>query len=482
MKRILLSAWLLFSTCGLSAQVQDNAVLLKVAGRPVTAGDFLYAYGKNKVAAGEERMPVREYLNLFIDFRLKVEDALTARLDTVKTFRDEFRAYRDGLLSRLLIDQAYIDSTARAVYDQEAKLVGAKDLLKAEHILLSLPSTATQEEKKQVERRADSLYVLIKSGADFEDMARRYSEDRATAGNGGLLPTIMPGSTLKAFEEQAYSLRPGEIGKPFQTEVGFHIVKLLDRRPLANYETAYPNIVAALKRRGIEEQSAEHRLNELMAAHHQTRSAVMDSLATVVAAADPEQKHLLQEYHDGLLLYAMAKRKVWDVASTDAEALERMFRTNRSKYVWNARHFKGYVVSGNDEKALKAAKKQLSRGIPPGKDVMDFLRDNVNRDSVVVLAAGPYLSAKGENATIDRLAFKDKSRKVLPVRAGLLHTILVGKVLKRPENYEDVRGEVITDLQLERETSWLNDLRRKYPVKLYTSVLESITSSQTDKQ
>ena len=148
-------------------------------------------------------------------------------LDTLASFRNEFRSYRDELVSKRLIDQHYIDSTAQARYNRELQLLDGKDLLTVSHILLRVPTLAGPEERQKIAARADSLYRLLAGGADFGTLARQYSEDLASKNNGGLLPIVTAGATLKAFEDKVYALREGELSLPFQTEVGYHIAKLI---------------------------------------------------------------------------------------------------------------------------------------------------------------------------------------------------------------------------------------------------------------
>ena len=472
---------LLLMTCALSAHAEtsDRSVLLRIGGRPVTRGEFLYAYNKNKaVQAGQQQMPAREYLDLFINYKLKVVAAEDLRLDTLATFRDEFRGYRDQLLSKMLIDQSYIDSTARALYNRELQRLEGKDLLTVSHILLRVPTMAGAGERKKIAARADSLYRLLLAGADFATVARNSSEDLSTKANGGQLPTITAGATLKAFEDQVYALREGEISAPFVTEVGYHIAKLTKRKAPPSFQTAYPLLLNTLKQQGIEEAAAEHTLSRLMAAHRQSREAVMDSLANVNAAGNAELRYLIQEYHDGLLLFEAEKNNVWDAAAKDEAALEQQFRANRKKYRWNAPHFKGYILSANDANALRTAQKALNRGVPVGMEAMDFLRNGINKDSVRVKVAGPYIVERGENSTIDYFAFKDKTAAARSVEAGMKYTTVAGRIEKRPKSYTDVRSQVLEDVQKEREQAWLNQLRQQYPVRLYTKVFETINHPQ----
>ena len=138
-------------TCALSAhgETTDQSVLLRIGGHPITRGEFLYAYNKNQaVQAGEKKMTAREYVDLFVNYKLKVLAAEALGLDTLASFRNEFRSYRDELVSKRLIDQHYIDSTAQARYNRELQLLDGKDLLTVSHILLRVPTLAGPEERQ----------------------------------------------------------------------------------------------------------------------------------------------------------------------------------------------------------------------------------------------------------------------------------------------------------------------------------------------
>jgi len=201
MKQFLVFFWLLYSTLSIVAQPTVDATIAIVNGRSISRNEFVYAYEKNKAISGQSSLSPQEYLNLYIDYQLKLSDALSLGLDTTKSFRREFHQYRDLQLSKKLVSPLYIDSIARTIYLKEKQQLGEKDLLNVSHILLTIPSTATSTQRDHVAQRADSLYQAIISGANFEDIARRFSEDRGTAQEGGRLPTIYPGMTVASFEE-----------------------------------------------------------------------------------------------------------------------------------------------------------------------------------------------------------------------------------------------------------------------------------------
>ena len=105
-----------------------------------------------------------------------------------------------------------------------------------------------------------------------------------------------------------------------------------------------------------------------------------------------------------------------------------------------------------------------------------FLKETVNKDSVMVMATGPYLAKKGENSTIDNLCFGDKTRIIKPVRKGFEQVVLTGRRQKQPKSYLDVKQQVLTDLQQELEEAWVKELRKKYTFTIDREVLKTVNN------
>lgn len=474
MKHLLVFFWMLCSTLSLVAQSLGNTVLATIDGKPISRDEFMYAYQKNKALSGQKSLTPQEYLNLYIDYQLKVADALAKGLDTTKTFRREFQLYRDQQLSKKLANPSFIDSTARAIYQKEAQQLNGKDLIEVSHILLNVPSTATAAQRDKVAQRADSLYQAVLAGADFADLARRYSEDKGTAQNGGQLPTLYPGMTVLPFEEAAYSLQPNQMSRPVLSPFGYHLILMRNRHPLPAFEQVYPSLLQYLRENNVEEAAAQQALTALQTQTGQSRTSIMDSLARNLTANDIQLTYLIQEYHDGLLVYEVSKRNVWDAAEKDRAALEEVFKRNRKSLKWEKPRFVGYIVGAQNKKLAKRARKLLLKGIPADMDIREFLHAPFNKDSVVVAAKGRYIVQKGENSTIDHLAFGVKTSKVYQLHDDMPVTMLAGRVEKRPKSFEDARSEVLEIRQKQLEEAWLQQLRSSHRVTINQEVLKSI--------
>ena len=465
---------MLCSTLSLVAQSLGNTVLATIDGKPISRDEFMYAYQKNKALSGQKSLTPQEYLNLYINYQLKVADALAKGLDTTKTFRREFQLYRDQQLSKKLVNPSFIDSTARAIYQKEAQQLNGKDLIEVSHILLNVPSTATAAQRDKVAQRADSLYQAVLAGADFAELARRYSEDKGTAQNGGQLPTLYPGMTVLPFEEAAYSLQPNQMSRPVLSPFGYHLILMRNRHPLPAFEQVYPSLLQYLRENNVEEAAAQQALTALQTQTGQSRTSIMDSLARNLTANDIQLTYLIQEYHDGLLVYEVSKRNVWDAAEKDRAALEEVFKRNRKSLKWEKPRFVGYIVGAQNKKLAKRARKLLLKGIPADMDIREFLHAPFNKDSVVVAAKGRYIVQKGENSTIDHLAFGVKTSKVYLLHDDMPVTMLAGRVEKRPKSFEDARSEVLEIRQKQLEEAWLQQLRSSHRVTINQEVLKSI--------
>ena len=474
MKHLLVFFWMLCSTLSLVAQSLGNTVLATIDGKPISRDEFMYAYQKNKALSGQKSLTPQEYLNLYINYQLKVADALAKGLDTTKTFRREFQLYRDQQLSKKLVNPSFIDSTARAIYQKEAQQLNGKDLIEVSHILLNVPSTATAAQRDKVAQRADSLYQAVLAGADFAELARRYSEDKGTAQNGGQLPTLYPGMTVLPFEEAAYSLQPNQMSRPVLSPFGYHLILMRNRHPLPAFEQVYPSLLQYLRENNVEEAAAQQALIALQTQTGQSRTSIMDSLARNLTANDIQLTYLIQEYHDGLLVYEVSKRNVWDAAEKDRAALEEVFKRNRKSLKWENPRFVGYIVGAQNKKLAKRARKLLLNGIPADMDIREFLHAPFNKDSVVVAAKGRYIVQKGENSTIDHLAFGVKTSKVYLLHDDMPVTMLAGRVEKRPKSFEDARSEVLEIRQKQLEEAWLQQLRSSHRVTINQEVLKSI--------
>ena len=130
----------------------------------------------------------------------------------------------------------------------------------------SYPDAAEAEgqlrRRRRLRTRIDSIYAALKNGADFADLAKRLSQDPGSAKDGGVLPWIGPGQTVKEFEDQAYALQKGEMSQPFQSPFGYHIILMKDRKQLEPFDSLKNDILRFIEARGGKERVADVAIKE----------------------------------------------------------------------------------------------------------------------------------------------------------------------------------------------------------------------------
>jgi peptidyl-prolyl cis-trans isomerase SurA len=290
---------------------------------------------------------------------------------------------------------------------------------------------------------------------------------------------IGPNQAFKEFEDAAYALQTGEMSQPVQSPAGWHVILMKGRKQLEPFDSLKAQIVKSIEQQGIREQIAKQRIKSEVDVSSGTLTAekVMDRRADSLAAVDTEMKYLMKEYHDGLLLYEISKQMVWDKGSTDEAGLQAYFKDHQKDYAWSEPRYKGIAYHVKDKADVKAVKNCVKK--LPFDQWADKLRSTFNSDSVVRIRVEIGIFKRGDNALVDTEVFKtapkdgakDKQASVLkdyPISA------VYGKKLKRPENYTDVRGQVVADYQDMLEKAWVYDLRQKYAFSVNKDVLKTV--------
>ena len=475
MKLKLILAACLLSTAAI-AQTSDP-IVMTVAGVDVPRSEFEYSYNKNNTDGVIDKKSVDEYVDLFINYKLKVQAALDARIDTTAAFRSEFAQYRDQQVLPTFVTDDDMLVEAKKVYDQTVESIGPDGLVMASHILILIPQKATQEQQDEAKRRIDSVYTALKAGADFEELAKKVSQDPGSASRGGMLGWFSRNQMVKEFEDAAFALQPGEMSKPVMSPFGWHIILMKERKQLEPFEHHKDNILRFLDQRGARNAITRQKVDAIVKASNgsMTKEQLLEQRADSLSAADQEMRYLIKEYHDGLLLYEISNQTIWDKAAKDEQALASYFKKNKKRYKWDEPRFKGiayHVKQQDDVKAVAKCVKKLKF-----EDWNDALRKTFNGDSIIRIRVEKGLFKKGDNKLIDRERFKVKDVKVDSVK-GYPIDATYGKLLKKPQDYTDVRGLVTADLQDEMERLWVADLRKKYPVIVNREVLKTVNQHE----
>lgn len=403
MKRNLLHAalTLFLSISGLVVFSQSaDPVLLQIAGEKITKNDFIKVFEKNNIKNEKtDSNALKEYLDLYINFRLKVTEAKSLGMDTIKSFRDELAGYRKQLAQPYLADNQESERIAREAYDHMLydvrashilvrinKLSSAADtlaawdkimqlrkrILKGEdfgkvafeasedpsardreangrvmkgnrgdlgyftafdmvypfetaaynaklnevsmpvrsdfgyhlikltdkipaigtvqlaHIIMVIPPKATLDDSLRVADSANLAYKMLKAGNDFGDVAKKFSADRSTASKGGILPWFGISRLLPDFVLNLKLLKDkGDFSEPFQTQYGWHIIKLVDRKPVGSYDQEKEEIKQRIPRSDregeikdafIAKTKAKYGFTQNLAALNELAKTVTDSV------------------------------------------------------------------------------------------------------------------------------------------------------------------------------------------------------------
>ncbi|AWX06799.1 peptidylprolyl isomerase [Prevotella intermedia] len=452
---------------------QNDPVIMTVNGQPINRSEFEYSYNKNNTEGVIDKKSVEEYVDLFINYKLKVQAALDAKLDTLTSFKQEFMTYRDQQVRPSMITDADVEAEARKIYKETRdRIENSGGLVRCAHILLALKQKATDSEQTAIANRADSIYNVLKKGGNFAELAKKYSSDPGSAARGGELPLITKGQTVQSFETALFSMKPGEISHPVLSPFGYHIIKYIEKEEFQPYDSLKADIYHFIEARNLREQIIDQKLKDMAveAGNGVTPQQLVEKRLAEMEAKDANLKHLIREYHDGLLLIEMSTRTIWDKAAADEEGLQSFFKKNKKNYAWKEPRFKGIAYHVQNQGDVKAVKNCVAK--VPFKEWGKTLRTTFNNDSTIRVRVEKGLFKAGDNALIDREIFKKKA-EVKPVKDYPIDAVY-GKKLKTPEELDDVRSQVVSDYQEVLEKEWVKDLRKKYAVTVNREVLATV--------
>ena len=582
--------FLLFAAALMSAMTfAQQETLMTINGKPVSAEEFLYIYQKNNQAGAIDPKTMDEYLDMFINFKLKVTEAEAQGIDTTESFKKELKGYRAQATPKYLQDEQAMDSLIEMSWRHMAKD------RRAAHIAIQCPMSADSAQQADALAKINEAYERVVLGKEvlkgkgkkaklvrqpveaFDAVARELSTDPSVQETGGELGWITPFRYVYPLEEAVYNTELGKISKPFRTQYGWHIVLIEEERDHKEVKASHimkmvpdpsmdaekkalidsiakiitPENFAEIASRESEDRGSSMRGGELgwfgkgqmvkpfedatfALAEGQISAPVrsqygwhlilkegergiqpLDSMRTqiqrqvlrderskeadksfirktrieynlpaemtdaeVKAYADehleakyPELKNLVQEYHDGILLFEVSLREVWDKAAKDTAGLEAYFKAHKKEYTWDAPRWKGYLIQAKDKNSAKAAQAIIKSANPDS--IQSYIAKRVNCDTVTYVKVQHGLWEQGKNAAVDKFGFKDKKAEFTP-NEELPLVVCLGKKLKAPETWSDEKGKVTTDYQDYLEAAWIKTLREKYPVVINQDVWNAI--------
>lgn len=237
MKKISLIV-LAFSAILISAIGQDNRTLVTIAGEKISVDDFMYVYNKNNTQGAQlDKKSIEEYLDLYINFKLKVKEAESLGLDTLSSFKSELSGYRKQLAEPYFVNDEIMDKLLKEAYERK------KVDLRASHILITVGPNAMPGDTLAAFNKAMKARDRVLAGESFKKVAMEMSDDpsaqdrvsprnnRTVPGNGGDLGYFSVFDMVYPFECGAYNTKLGNVSMPVRSDFGYHIIKVTDRIP-----------------------------------------------------------------------------------------------------------------------------------------------------------------------------------------------------------------------------------------------------------
>ena len=231
-------------------------VLMTIDGKPVYANEFTRVYKKNlDLVQDEAQKDIDGYMDLFIDYKLKIAEAEAQDLDKESAYKNEFSKYRDQLSRNYLFEDKVTEELAKEAYER------GKEDISASHILIRVDYESVPQDTLAAYNKLKSIRERALKGEDFAQLAKTFSEEPGAKESSGNLGYFSVFSMVYPFENAAYTTKVGEISQIIRTSFGYHIVKVTDRR--AKLPKIAVSHIMISDKKGARTFNPEERINEL---------------------------------------------------------------------------------------------------------------------------------------------------------------------------------------------------------------------------
>ena len=422
------------------------------------------------------------------------------------------------------------------------------DVQVAHIILFKNQDNAVKNDFSEKRDLMKSIYEQYLNGESFESLARQFSEDKSTNQVGGEMPKFSSGQLASIeFENVAFGLQnPGDVSEPFETDLGFHLVKLIKKHPLEDISKLRQDIENNVKRDErsllIETSLSDKlklkyevtrfdaelkKITPLITADffegkwnkpenfsrasntfiningvaytnnsfldfllkQQKRNSFSKHIPTMLSQAreafiDTEIKayydgqlenefvefhYIMEEYRDGLLLFDLMEKEIWEKSKNDSIGLEHFYNANKENYRWKKR-YGAVLFSSKDKKALKSALKLYKKGISK-----DSIKKSLNADNatLVKITEGVFEEdfADLKNYSLEKLGVNS----IFENNDGYFGVADVKAILQPSyKTIDECKGRLTSDYQQELESNWVASLKNEFDVKINTKEFESV--------
>lgn len=505
---------MLFLCSAVCLYAQSGSFLLSINGEKISRAEFEEAYRKQNFQGDS----INEFLQQFVDRRLKITEARSLKLDTTPEYLAAIAEYERkndfNLLSVIEAGQPLWEQ-----YCQQQKSLPQSERVKVMQIFKAMPQNSTAVEQEKTIQAMDVLYAQLAADSlvDFADYVNKYSEDKRCVEVGRL-------ETLPEFEQTVFSMNEGQISKPFITPSGIHIVKVIAKRRMPTEE----EMADTFRSRMIRKYKGDHHLSFLQYAKDMlnylpdpghikellikgdTRGVlftldgtaytgadfhtfaennpkgikrqfddyvtkmILDDLQAKAERESSASDSTLESRNEDILIAEITRREVTDKAREKA-GLTAYFSVHKKEYRWEYPRFKGVILHTRNKKQFRVAKKLVKK--KPFEDWTSIITTHFNTGDQIQIEAEQGIFAPGDNAFVDKLVFK---QGIAPPHLSFPSTYVIGKKVKGPERYEEALEAVLSDYENYLEKRWLEHLHGRYRVEINEEVLKTVNNHRTN--
>ena len=413
------------------------------------------------------------------------------------------------------------------------------------HIMILNPKP--EEKDKDAKNTINDIYKKIQQGEKFEDLAKQFSEDKSSSSKGGVLNKFGSGQlSSEEFENVAFSLKtPNEISKPFQSQFGWHIVKLIEKHPIKSMDEMKSEletkigkddrskkITASLneklrKKYTYKKDSKQFGLlsklvtNDFYESKWTLPVNAKDYTATILTIQDkkidgktfldfidkqqkaglktkpisklvdelfskfleeqltayydenlekefPDFSNVMEEYRDGLLLFDLMEKEIWDRAKTDTLGLKSFYDAHKMEHIWKKR-VDVIIASSTNQDMIKKAQALLKKGLEP-----QAVKDKLNLNNVINVMTNTGAFEEGSDALPKTMKYNLGVSDVFKEGEYYFVTDVEKIIPEGVKSFEECKGKIVNEYQQYLEQRWVDDLKQEFTVKVNKDVFDHV--------
>lgn len=249
---------LLITAASFAHDDEKDPIVLTIDGEGIHKSEFLYIYTKNNPNPSYKSADLDEYMELFINYKLKVKEAENLGYDTIPKLNTELATYRKQLSQPYMVDKNKNEKLIKEAYDRTITEV------RASHILIRLIGTPTPVDTLNAYNKCMAIKKRIEGGEDFGAVAASTSEDPSAKTNQGDLGYFSALQMVYPFEQAAFTTNVGEVSDPIRTRFGYHLIKVVDQRKAnGRIKTSHIMILSNAETSDPEKKIAEEKIKEI---------------------------------------------------------------------------------------------------------------------------------------------------------------------------------------------------------------------------